>query len=188
MRSPHGADQRIQSLKSAHEATVTRYVMRRVRQSECGEVIGDVFAIAWRRINDIPVGDERAWLLGVARRVVLNYWRSERRRSALSLRLGRVRAALALPEDEVAIGHAIERNARLGQVLRGLSPEDREVLLLVAWEELDSREISEVLSISHAAARQRLSRARSRARDLYVTPDLERRIDPSYDMREYPTP
>jgi RNA polymerase sigma-70 factor (ECF subfamily) len=49
--------------------------------------------------------------------------------------------------------------ARLGEL-------DREVLSLTVWEELEPREIAEVLGVSAAAVRTRLSRARARLRDL----------------------
>ena len=43
--------------------------------------------------------------------------------------------------------------------LEALSDEDREVLLLKAWEELEPAEIASVLGISRVAARSRLHRA-----------------------------
>jgi RNA polymerase sigma-70 factor (ECF subfamily) len=47
-----------------------------------------------------------------------------------------------------------------------LSDEDRELLLLVAWEGLSPNEVAKVLGISSLAARSRLHRARRRLRAL----------------------
>ena len=46
----------------------------------------------------------------------------------------------------------------------GLGERDREVLRLATWEELEPREIAEVLGLSAPAVRKRLSRARARLR------------------------
>ena len=43
---------------------------------------------------------------------------------------------------------------------------DREVLTLTVWDGLQPREVAKVLSLSPAAVRTRLSRARARLRDL----------------------
>src|SRR5438105_12227781 len=65
------------------------YTLRRVRQPEdAAEVIAETFATLWRRLDSCPPGDElRPWLYGVARRVIANQRRGERRRSALGERL-----------------------------------------------------------------------------------------------------
>jgi RNA polymerase sigma-70 factor (ECF subfamily) len=53
-------------------------------------------------------------------------------------------------------------DAELSEALDSLSVDDREVLNLWAWEQLEPREIATVLDISINAATLRLSRARSR--------------------------
>ena len=52
-------------------------------------------------------------------------------------------------------------------MLQRLRPSDREVLLLAAWEQLDSEALGIALEISSAAARKRLERARSRAQSIF---------------------
>lgn len=51
----------------------------------------------------------------------------------------------------------------LRSALDALSPAEREVLLLVAWEHLTVSEAAEALDITAVAARSRLHRARARA-------------------------
>lgn len=106
--------------------------------------------------------------LRVARRVIANHGRAARRRRALSDRMRETEGAVAGSDpDEVAIEQIAELDPRLRATLRRMEPADREVLLLMAWEDLNAREIAVVLSISHDAARQRVSRARRRVRELY---------------------
>jgi RNA polymerase sigma-70 factor (ECF subfamily) len=60
-------------------------------------------------------------------------------------------------------------SAHLGDLktaLRALPPDDREVLLLVAWEELTPSEAAAVLGIPAGTARSRLHRARAVVREL----------------------
>jgi RNA polymerase sigma-70 factor (ECF subfamily) len=55
----------------------------------------------------------------------------------------------------------------LGEAVDRLRETDRELLRLIAWEELTTREAATVLGISHAACRVRLHRVRRRlAREL----------------------
>ncbi|MBG0823278.1 hypothetical protein HS048_21335 [Planomonospora sp. ID91781] len=55
-----------------------------IRRCDCAQdaadVVAETFEIAWRRIEDLPVGDEaRLWLYGVARNVVANHRRGRLR-------------------------------------------------------------------------------------------------------------
>jgi RNA polymerase sigma factor (sigma-70 family) len=74
------------------------------------------------------------------------------------------------PFEETA---ASELERRVERALASLPPSSREVLLLVATSGLTTAEAIEVLRISPAAFRQRLSRARAQlARALDATPPL----------------
>lgn len=111
--------------------------------------------MAWRRLDDVPAGDAaRPWLFGVARKVLANHYRGERRRLALADRLRE-------QVGEVVPGHEPVDPA-LAQAMDRLSPDDRELLRLVAWEELARDEIAHVLGIPRATVRVRLHRARRR--------------------------
>lgn len=160
-------DESIRLFVAEHGPAVARYVRRRIRADDCDDIINEVLTIAWRRFADIPAGRERVWLYGVARRVIANHARAERRRRAILERLGFGRSPRLDHADDVAVEQIAVLEPRLLDVVRQMKPDDREVLLLAAWEELDSQEIAVVLSISPSAARKRLSRARERARDLY---------------------
>ncbi|MBS1960459.1 MAG: RNA polymerase sigma factor [Bdellovibrionales bacterium] len=60
-----------------------------------------------------------------------------------------------------------ERFHQVEALLRFLSESQRTALLLADWEELESKEIAEVMKISDASARQLVSRARREIRKLY---------------------
>jgi RNA polymerase sigma factor (sigma-70 family) len=139
---------------------VCGYALRRVREPEdAAEVIAETFATLWRRFDRCPQGDElRPWLFGVARRVIANQRRGQRRRSALSERLvTNVDPAATAPADDVP--------NELARAFASLSETDRELLSLIAWEDLTREELAVALGTNRAAVRLRLHRARKRLRD-----------------------
>src|SRR6476646_932431 len=142
---------------------ILAYALRRVEGPEdAGDVVAETFLVAWRRLDEVPVDDGgRLWLYAVARRVIANLHRSERRRTRLGERLAEsLRTELATQPPPA--GEAAEVLRAMGE----LGDDDRELLLLVSWEELSPGEASKVLEISSLAARSRLHRARRRLRDL----------------------
>jgi RNA polymerase sigma-70 factor, ECF subfamily len=142
-------------------APICGYALRRVHDPEdAAEAIAETFATLWRRFDRCPEGDElRPWLFGVARRVIANQRRGERRRSALGERL----AANLDPATFEAI-LPDEATSDLVGALATLNESDRELLSLVAWEGLTRHELAVALGTSRAVARLRLHRARKRLR------------------------
>jgi RNA polymerase sigma-70 factor, ECF subfamily len=158
---------RFDALYNAHYRAIYRYVFRRLapRSDDVRDTVAEVFAIAWRRLEDAPEGDEELlWLYGVAYRCVLRARRADWRRVRLLARLteqARTRpqsAGPGSPEDEVR--DAIER----------LPANDREVLRLVMWDGLSHREAAGVLGCSTNAVAQRLHSARERLRVALADP------------------
>jgi RNA polymerase sigma factor (sigma-70 family) len=129
---------------------------------DAADVVAETFAIAWRRVDMVPSGDEaRLWLYGIARNVVANHRRGLARRRDLSAALAAEVAGVYEPSAEQSAGESVEFSA-VGRVFRELPEADRELLALVAWEGLDHGQIATVLGCSRNAVRIRLYRARQR--------------------------
>ena len=142
---------------------VLGYALRRTATREDAEdVVAETFLTAWRRLDDVPRGSgARPWLYGVARNVVANQRRADRRRGRLRDRLN------AEPTPSGPSAGANAELALLAAAFARLHEDDRELLALAAWEELDPGEIAMVFGCSRNAARIRLHRARRRlAREL----------------------
>ncbi|MDE0603674.1 MAG: RNA polymerase sigma factor [bacterium] len=140
------------------------YARRRVDWATAEEVVADTFLTAWRRRDDIPDGHERTWLFGVARNTMRNAARAARRQRGVRERLrGLPKPALAdsAPADSSSEG-VDERASVLRAALSGLSEADREMLMLVAWEELSYDEIGQMLDLTPNAVAIRVHRARQR--------------------------
>jgi RNA polymerase sigma-70 factor (ECF subfamily) len=155
------ASERHEHLYRRHVDAVYRYALRR-DPGAAEDVVADVFLVAWRRLDDVPAEAELAWLLGVARRVLANGRRSGRRQEALRERLAREREPLgAGPLDGLLVDAAIH------QALACLPERDRELLLLIAWEDLDHSTVARVMGCTSANVAVRLHRAKRRlAREL----------------------
>jgi RNA polymerase sigma-70 factor (ECF subfamily) len=92
----------------------------------------------------------------VARRVLANQRRSERRRSALAERLiSELDASATAPAAAVS-------DDRISRAFASLGEADREILALVAWEGLTHEELSVALGAGRGVVRLRLHRARRR--------------------------
>jgi RNA polymerase sigma-70 factor (ECF subfamily) len=160
--------------------TILAYALRRVEDREdAADVVAETFLIAWRRLAEVPAGAEaRLWLYAVARRTIANLHRSERRRTRLGGRLAEsLRTELAT--QAAPTGEAAEALRAMGE----LGDEDRELLLLVAWEGLAPSEAAKVLDVSSLAARSRLYRARRRLRAL-IEGDNTAHPSPELDTEE----
>ncbi|MGH2954814.1 MAG: RNA polymerase sigma factor [Solirubrobacterales bacterium] len=170
-----GREERFEALWAEYYGTVYRYCRRRVSTEDAArDVTADTFLVAWRRIDQIRE-PARAWLLAVARNIGRNHRRAEARRLALTARVNATqdRSQTEVPEPG---------DARLAEAFARLSDADREVLALIAWDELKPREAAEVLGISPARLSVRLHRARKRLRE-----HLEDLTDESSDAPGAPT-
>lgn len=148
------ARRRLEALFAAHHAELMAFVRRRGAEANAEDVVADTFVVAWRRMGDLPAGAERAWLFGVARRVLANARRGQRRgRKAVELLAQNARS---IPAVETGV------SSELTAALAFLSDGDQEVLMLAAWEELTPAEIGVVLGITANSAAIRLHRARAR--------------------------
>jgi RNA polymerase sigma-70 factor (ECF subfamily) len=160
---------------------VLAYALRRVEDPEdAADVVAETFLVAWRRLDEVPIGArERLWLYAVARRVTANHRRAEGRRSRLAERLAESLRGELVTNPALG-GEAAEVLRAMGD----LDEEDRELLLLVTWEELSPGQAAKVLGISSLAARSRLHRARRRLRTLLERRESVGSRNPELDMEE----
>lgn len=164
-----GRDEDFDHLYRRHHLAVLRYVRRRLATADVEDVVGEVFAIAWRRRNDVPAGNgQLLWLYGTARRVLANEHRRARRVQALTDRLQddhMPRSGGADPSNQVS------RFIDVARAFDRLSGDDQELLRLVAWELLETAGVARVVGCSRPAAAMRIARARRRLRAHLGQPD-----------------
>jgi len=156
---------RLVALFEDHHVAVLGYLARRSATPEqAADAFSDVFLVAWRRLDDVPLAprEARLWLYGVARRTLANVRRAHRRKDRLVARLAATLPRTAFVAPAVEPTSTREVHAALAR----LPDDDAELLHLVAWEGLGPSEAAAVLDLSPEAARSRLHRARARLRTL----------------------
>ncbi len=141
-----------------HYRAIVGYALRRsTNPSDAADIVADTFTVAWRRLSEVPQGeDQRPWLYGVARNILANHRRGSKRREQLLERL-----RFELPAESVEILMPAESN-EIRTALNSLRPGDRDLLRLAAWERLGPAQLALVIGCSEGAAKGRLHRARRR--------------------------
>lgn len=161
------AEHRFREVYETHLASVYAYFRRRIDIQTAQDATAETFLVAWRRIDRMPDGDRALpWLYAVARRVLANQYRTQRRRARLTEKAGAV-AGDPDPTPETIVMRRREEQEVL-EALTRLRPDDQELLRLAVWEELPHRLIAEALSCSPHAVDQRIYRASKRlAREMH---------------------
>lgn len=86
----------------AHVSAVFAYLQSRTDRAHAIEALEETFVVAWHRYEVVPTA-ERAWLIGVARRILPHQRRTEGRHMALGLRIDAMRASDHVSDDPPAI-------------------------------------------------------------------------------------
>ena len=153
-----------EQLYAEHWREVLGYALRRTGSpADAADVASEVFLVVWRRRDEVPGHDDfRPWLYGVARNVLLNHWRGERRRERLGALL--LSAVGEQHPDTADVVVDRDQHQALIAAVRALPELDRELVTLVSWEGLSPTEAALALQMNPVTARVRLHRARKRLR------------------------
>ena len=165
--------ERFAVLFDRHAPHIHRYLARRAGRQVADDLVAETFltAFAKRDRYDLGYSDARPWLYGIATNLVGQHHRDEARQYRIMQR------AVAEPEvpdhaDRVAAGvTAQSTRALLEAALAALPDGDRDVLLLIAWEQLTHQEVSRAQAIPAGTVRSRLHRARTKVRQVLVGTD-----------------
>jgi len=153
------ARERFTALYDANRTHVWAYATCRVGRQHADEVVSDTFVVAWRRFAEIPE-PALPWLVGVARNVARERLRAEARRESVAAEL---RSLASSPADPAAdVSEAVTDRLEVLSALAELPENDREALILTAWQGLSPREAALVVGSTPTAMRVRLHRARKR--------------------------
>ncbi|MEU4681390.1 RNA polymerase sigma factor [Micromonospora sp. NPDC023737] len=149
-----------------HAPHIHRYLARRLGRAAADDLVAETFLTAFRKRQqyDPQRRDARPWLYGIATNLVAQHRRDELREYRLR-RVLSVERDEASPADQVAADVTAQAlHQLLTEALAELAPGDRDVLLLIAWEELTYEEVAAALAIPVGTVRSRLNRARKKVR------------------------
>ena len=134
--------------------SVYGYLARRVGPDLGRDLASETFTRAFsaRKRYDPARGEVRPWLFGIANNLLRRHYRDEERRLQAFARLN-------VPDESLP-----REEPRLADALAALSREERDVLLLFAWGNLEYAEIATALGLPLGTVRSRLHRARAHVR------------------------
>jgi RNA polymerase sigma factor (sigma-70 family) len=160
--------ERFAVLFDRHAPHIHRYLARRTDRQAADDLVAETFlaAFAKRDRYDLGHANARPWLYGIATNLVGQHRRDQARQYRIS------QAAMAEPEvpghaDRVAADVTAQAmRPLLDAALAALAAGDRDVLLLIAWEQLTYQEVSRALDIPVGTVQSRLHRARTKVRQV----------------------
>ena len=154
-----------------HRTRVFRYLRRAVSSDDVAEDLSqEVFL---RIVRGLPAYEERrletAWVFRIVRRVLADHWRQPLPPSG----------AGELNDGTAGVPATQMMRVSLDRAIEGLSPLNREILLMREVVGLSYEEIASALELSLAAVRNRLARTREALQATVVferNPDREWRV------------
>ena len=135
------------------------------------------------QVQDVNSSKTKQFLVSITRNTAINLYRRNQREREQSMGMEDLPTELADPHMQV---YDFEQRDAVAAMLRGLSPEQQEILILRCYEEFSFREIGAILGIRPAAAiptsvyaanlvrsTTRVERSGQYAADLVVQPQTE---------------
>jgi RNA polymerase sigma factor (sigma-70 family) len=145
---------------------IYRYIARRIGRPGADDLVAETFVAAFgsRHRYDLARIDARPWLYGIATNIIGRHRRDELRRLRISQTVDAI-PIVSEHADRVALDTTAQSlRGGLAIALAGLTEGDRDVIVLIAWEELTYKEVARALAIPVGTVRSRFHRARGQLR------------------------
>jgi RNA polymerase sigma factor (sigma-70 family) len=162
-RSLAGDEEAFMEVICRHEVAIGAYLERRAGREAAEDLLGDVWVAAFesRRTYDQSYAGARPWLYAVALNRLRHYWRSRPAEDLVPDMTGLASGWDPWPTVDVRV----DARTVLRAAVAGLRSEEREVLTLVAGDDLTVADAARVLGIPAGTARRLLHQARAALRN-----------------------
>ena len=161
-------EEALEALVGQYASTLYRVAFSILRNpSDAEDAVQEAFLRVLRHRDTLgEIRDHRVWLIRIVWNIVLDRKRRAKTRPETDdvAELARVLPARGLSAEQRAA--AAQHHAHVLSCVDQLPAKEREVMVLSAFEELTSVEISSVLGITESSVRSRLFRARNLMADL----------------------
>jgi RNA polymerase sigma-70 factor (ECF subfamily) len=156
-------EEALAALVSQYAATLYRVAFSVLRNaSDAEDAVQETFLRVLRHRDTLgEVRDQRVWLIRIVWNIVLDRKRRAKTRPETDdvAELARVLPCEGLSAEQRAV--AAQHHAHVLACVEQLPVKERQVLMLSAFEELNSVEIATVLGVTESSVRSRLFRARN---------------------------
>jgi RNA polymerase sigma-70 factor (ECF subfamily) len=165
-RSLAGDEEAFMEVIGRHEVAIGAYLERRVGREAAEDLLGDVWVAAFesRRTYDRSYAEARPWLYTMALNRLRHYWRS-RPAEDLVPDVTDVAGPANGWDPWPAVDVRVDTRTVLRAAVAGLRSQEREVLTLVAGEDLTVADAARVLGLPAGTARRLLHQARAALRN-----------------------
>ena len=159
----HAEEAVLAALVSQYAGTLYRVAFSVLRNpADAEDAVQEAFMRVLRHRDSLgEVRDQRVWLIRIVWNIVLDRKRRAKTRPETDdvAELARVLPSSGLSAEQIA--SAAQHHAHVLACIEQLPSKERGVLMLSAFEELNSVEIAAVLGITESSVRSRLFRARN---------------------------
>jgi RNA polymerase sigma factor (sigma-70 family) len=162
-RSLSGDAEAFMEVIGRHEVAIGAYLERRSVREAAEDLLGDVWAAAfkYRRTYDQSFPGARPWLYTMALNRLRQYWRSRSPEDLVPDVTGLADGWDPWPAVDVRM----DTRTAFRAAVAGLKADQREVLMLVAAEDLTVADAAQVLGLPAGTARRLLHQARTALRN-----------------------
>ncbi len=164
-----GDEAALRELVGRHSAWLLLRLRRRTADEDlAAEALHDTFVAVWRSPRSFRgEGDVGAWLWGIAIRQLVSRLRKRAQPVPMESRmLSALSPTVRSAEDELLV--AVEHGS-VGDALRSLSPELRQVLQATVIDGLSTRESAHLLGIPQGTVKSRVRIAKSKLREQLIS-------------------
>jgi len=159
----HAEEEALSALVSQYSGTLYRVAYSVLRNAaDAEDAVQETFMRVLRHRDSLgEVRDQRVWLIRIVWNIVLDRKRRSKTRPETDdvAELARVLPVKGLSAEQRAA--AAEHHAHVLACVEQLPAKERQVMMLSAFEELNSVEIASVVGITESSVRSRLFRARN---------------------------
>jgi RNA polymerase sigma-70 factor (ECF subfamily) len=150
----------------AFHAPLEQFIRAHVSdEATAQDILQDVFLKIHQHIETLKdVQKLESWLYQVTRNAIIDYYRSKERPSASLDALEVLALAEDLPDDDVVS----DLFPAVRAMVNSLPEQDRQALILTAYQGLSQKEYGERLGLSFSGAKSRVQRAREKLKQMLL--------------------
>lgn len=173
IRIAEGDELAMRVLYARHQLKIYRFVLRLVRDEMAAEdTISEVFLDVWRQAGRFEGRSSvSTWLLAMARNKA---WSALRKRRETGVDEGVAESLEDESDDPEMVAQKADKGAAMRRCIDRLTPDHREVIDLVYYQELALEEVAVILDIPENTVKTRLFHARKKLSELLRDAGIDR--------------
>lgn len=161
------------ALYARHNVRVFRFILRFIKdEGQAEDLIGEVFLDVWRQADRFEGRSSvSTWILGMARFKALS---SLRKTTEAELEEEQAAAIADDADTPETVSQKLDKAKAIRRCIDQLSPEHREIVDLVYYQEKSISEVAEIVGIPENTVKTRMFYARKRLQELMQSAGVDR--------------